>query len=108
MTLDEDLIEAEILVKRWKISLDTLNKWRLSRKGPPFLKFGRQIFYRIPDVMAFEVQLAQASVIPLNDNDSEPDFKRIGKSLKRDFKKGSPRLEIVYNRIKEENKRRAK
>lgn len=107
MTFDEDLIEPEILVKRWKISLCTLNKWRLNKKGPPFVKFGRQIFYRIPDIKAFEVQLSQRSVTPLNDNDFEGDFKRIDRSLNQNFKKGSPRLEIAYNKIKEENKRRA-
>lgn len=104
---DEDLIEPEVLANRWKMALNTLAKWRVSGKGPPFSKIGRHVFYRFHDVKDFEVKISQGNTSFIIDYYSERDLKKY--NLKRcDFKKGSPRLEIAYNKIKEENKRRAK
>lgn len=39
---------------RWRLSVRTLERWRSRRQGPPFLKLGGKVVYRIEDVEAFE------------------------------------------------------
>ena len=33
-----------------RLSTSTLNKWRLQGDGPPFLKLGRAVVYRLQDL----------------------------------------------------------
>jgi predicted DNA-binding transcriptional regulator AlpA len=40
---------AELLA----IQTDTLRKWRASRRGPKFVRFARNIFYRRSDITDF-------------------------------------------------------
>lgn len=48
------LTETE-LAKRWDVTTRTLQGWRKSGKGPPFIRIGeRSIFYREEDVLAYE------------------------------------------------------
>ena len=42
------------LARRWRISPRTLERWRWLRKGPPFMRIGGAIRYRIEDVETFE------------------------------------------------------
>lgn len=42
------------LAERWRISEATLERWRTESAGPPFLKLGNQVRYRLQDVEAFE------------------------------------------------------
>lgn len=39
---------------RWRLSVRTLERWRSRRQGPPFLKLGGKVVYRIEDVEAYE------------------------------------------------------
>ncbi len=49
----EFLREAE-LAQRWRVSGRTLQRWRRSGSGPPWLKFGGRIVYSIGDIVAAE------------------------------------------------------
>lgn len=42
------------LARRWSLSPRTLERWRWLKKGPPFMRIGGAIRYRIEDVEAFE------------------------------------------------------
>ncbi len=42
------------LAKRWNISERTLQRWRWKKKGPPYLKIGGRVAYRLSDVEAWE------------------------------------------------------
>jgi Helix-turn-helix domain len=42
------------LAQRWRLSERTLEKWRSTKRGPPFVKVGSRVIYRIEDVEAYE------------------------------------------------------
>jgi hypothetical protein len=42
------------LATRWSMSCRTLEAWRTRRKGPPYLKLGGRIAYRLVDIEQFE------------------------------------------------------
>jgi len=42
------------LAERWNISPRTLERWRWIGEGPPFLKIGGRVVYRLEDVEAYE------------------------------------------------------
>lgn len=50
------------LARRWNISHRTLERWRWKRIGPPFIKLGGRIVYRLDDVLAFETARLSTSV----------------------------------------------
>jgi hypothetical protein len=51
----EHLLQAE-LAARWRISARTLERWRWQRVGPPHLKIGGRVVYRLEDVVAYEAE----------------------------------------------------
>ena len=43
------------LAERWQMTTRTLQGWRKTGKGAPFIRIGeRSIFYRLEDVLAYE------------------------------------------------------
>jgi hypothetical protein len=42
------------LARRWRLSTRTLERWRWLGQGPPYLKLGGRIVYRLEDVEAYE------------------------------------------------------
>lgn len=42
------------LARRWNMSHRTLERWRRENDGPPFLRLGGKIRYRIEDVEQYE------------------------------------------------------
>lgn len=46
---------------RWRMSVRTLERWRSLRQGPPFLKLGGRVVYRIEDIEAFEAARLEAT-----------------------------------------------
>jgi hypothetical protein len=44
------------LAQHWSLSERTLERWRWVSQGPPFLKIGGRVLYRLEDVEAFEVE----------------------------------------------------
>jgi len=42
------------LAKRWRMSQRTLERWRWMRQGPPYLKVGYKVIYRLCDIETYE------------------------------------------------------
>jgi predicted site-specific integrase-resolvase len=42
------------LAKRWGISFRTLQRWRWKGTGPPYIKIGGRIRYRLDSIKKFE------------------------------------------------------
>ena len=47
-------IHQRQLAERWDVSVRTLERWRSEGKGPPYLKLGGHVAYRLVDVEAYE------------------------------------------------------
>jgi hypothetical protein len=58
--MDKHLTQS-VLADRWGLSPRTLERWRWTGEGPPFLKVGRRVCYRIGDIEAFEAQRVQTA-----------------------------------------------
>jgi hypothetical protein len=52
------------LARRWSVSPRTLERWRWLREGPPFLKVGGRVLYRLEDVEAFEAGQMRRGPVP--------------------------------------------
>ena len=49
------------LARRWSLSPRTLERWRVQKAGPAYLKIGGRVVYRLEDVAAIEAaRLRQA------------------------------------------------
>lgn len=48
------MLSGRELAERWGLSTKTLDRWRNTGDGPPYLKFGRTVRYRMEDVIEFE------------------------------------------------------
>jgi len=53
---DTTHLTTQDLARRWSFSEATLRNWRWAGKGPPALKLGSRVVYRLTDVEAFEAQ----------------------------------------------------
>lgn len=42
------------LARRWNLSPRSLERWRWLRHGPPFLRIGGRVVYRLEDIEAYE------------------------------------------------------
>ncbi|MCW5718670.1 MAG: helix-turn-helix domain-containing protein [Bauldia sp.] len=47
-------LDQKQLARRWAMSPRTLERWRWLQEGPPFLKLGGKILYRVEDIENFE------------------------------------------------------
>ena len=56
MELAQVLLQERNLAARLQLSVKCIQMWRLSGKGPPYLKLGKggAVRYRLMDVMAWE------------------------------------------------------
>jgi predicted DNA-binding transcriptional regulator AlpA len=52
-------INPRHLAARWGLSVRTLERWRSLRQGPPFLKLGGRVTYRLEDIEAYEAAQRQ-------------------------------------------------
>ena len=50
------LLTTKELADRWRLSTKTLSNWRTKQEGPSFVKFGKNVLYRIEDVEQYEQQ----------------------------------------------------
>lgn len=48
------LAPERALAQRWNKSLRTLQRWRGEGYGPPYIRIGGTVHYRVADVLAFE------------------------------------------------------
>ena len=54
-------LTGKLLGRRWGLSYRTLERWRVQKAGPAYLKIGGRVVYRLEDVAAFEAaRLRQA------------------------------------------------
>ena len=49
------------LAARWNISPRTLERWRWIGEGPPYLKIGGRVVYRLEDVERYEQEQLRRS-----------------------------------------------
>ncbi len=47
-------LDEKALAARWPVSRRTLQRWRQEGKGPPYVKLGRRVAYRLADIEAWE------------------------------------------------------
>jgi hypothetical protein len=52
-----ECLSSKLLARRWGLSPSTLERWRHRRKGPPHLKIGGRVRYRLQDIEDFEAAL---------------------------------------------------
>lgn len=43
------------LAARWRMSVRTLQRWRMSKCGPNWLKIGSRVVYSMDEIRAFEL-----------------------------------------------------
>ena len=57
-TLDDPtaLLSERDLARRWQRSRRTLQRWRVAGYGCAYLVIGSSVYYRLSDVLAFELQ----------------------------------------------------
>lgn len=53
---DSQFLTPQQLIDRWggQVTLATLSTWRSRNNGPPFVKIGGRVLYRLEDVAAYE------------------------------------------------------
>lgn len=51
------LLRERDVAARWIVSLRTLQRWRAEGAGPPFVRLGGAIRYRMTDILAFEERM---------------------------------------------------
>jgi hypothetical protein len=49
------------LSRRWSLSPRTLERWRWTGEGPPFIKIGGRVVYRLEDIEVYEAGRRKAS-----------------------------------------------
>ncbi len=52
------------LSRRWSLSPRTLERWRWLGEGPPYLKIGGRVVYRMEDIEAYELEQLQLGASP--------------------------------------------
>lgn len=57
-TSSDDFLTPDALLARWKsqVTSATLATWRCRGSGPPFVKIGGRVLYRLEDVVAWEAK----------------------------------------------------
>jgi hypothetical protein len=53
------LIRERQLAQRWDKSIRFLQRLRRGKAGPPWLRIGGSVYYRVEDIVAFELALRQ-------------------------------------------------
>lgn len=53
-TADLRHLNQQLLARRWSLSPRSLERWRWRGEGPPFLKVGGRVLYRLEDIEAYE------------------------------------------------------
>lgn len=47
-------ITSKEVAIRWKLTPETMKKWRCAGKSPPYRKLGKRILYKIEEIERFE------------------------------------------------------
>jgi hypothetical protein len=59
------------LADRWGLSPRTLENWRWRGEGPPFVKIGRKVVYRLIDVEAYEHEQLRANTASVREGQGQ-------------------------------------
>ncbi len=59
------------LADRWNISHRTLERWRWTGEGPPYIKLGGRVVYRLEDIERFESEQLRAGTDTSSGNGSK-------------------------------------
>ena len=59
--MQDTFLNQARLAGRWQLSPRTLERWRWKGEGPPFVKIGGRVVYRLEDVEAYERNQLRAS-----------------------------------------------
>ena len=62
------LLRERDLADRWQTSQRTLQRWRSERTGPPFMRIGGAIRYRLDDIESYEERMRRGIAIDQSDN----------------------------------------
>lgn len=54
MAGEAELLTQDDMAARYHKRPETIRDWRKDRLGPPWLKVGKDVFYRLADVLAWE------------------------------------------------------
>lgn len=54
-------LNQEQLARRWSLSPRTLERWRWAGDGPPHLRLGGRVAYRLTDIEEFEAKGLRSS-----------------------------------------------
>ena len=54
--MSDQLLNQTEVARRWGMSPRTLENWRWEGDGPPFLKVGHKVLYRLEDIVTYEKQ----------------------------------------------------
>ena len=64
-TMDLRHLNQIQLSRRWTLSPRTLERWRWLKAGPPYLKIGGRVVYRLEDVEDYEKNQLHLVVAPM-------------------------------------------
>lgn len=54
MIMGTPFLTSKELAERWKLTPETMKKWRCSGKSPPYKKIGGRILYKTEDIEKLE------------------------------------------------------
>lgn len=54
MFMGTPYLTSKELSERWKLTVETLKKWRIAGKGPRHRKLGGRILYKIEEILKIE------------------------------------------------------
>lgn len=57
------LMLERTLASRWGKSIRTLQRWRTDGHGPPFLRIGGSVRYRLSDVLDYEARMQRGGEV---------------------------------------------
>ena len=52
--MQEEFLSTKDVATRWKVSTQSLNRWRLLLCGPPYVQLGKAVRYKLSDILEFE------------------------------------------------------
>jgi hypothetical protein len=71
VTLNAVFLNQAQLSHRWRISVRSLEKWRSLGKGPPFVKIGGCVRYKLTDIEAWEREQTHIGIADDDQGSSE-------------------------------------
>lgn len=54
MFMGTPFLTSRQVAERWKLTPETMKKWRCAGKSPPYRKMGGRILYKAEDIKKFE------------------------------------------------------